>query len=308
MNTLDAVKKRSRWLNEHAKNVYSHGGEDGIVAKVLSMVPKPTGWCVEFGAWDGRHLSNTFNLVANHNYQVILIEADHKKFSELKASYPYSDRAIFINALVGFTPDTNLDSFLRTHPIPQDFDLLSIDIDGNDYHAWEAIQAFRPRFVLIEFNPTIANTVHFVQSRDLAITQGASAAALISLAKRKGYELIAVTPWNLLFTTSELFGLFDIADNSLPAMREDNEVPHVFVGHDGHVFLRDAGACGLHLPWHGLLLPESAVQLLPKRLQKYPERYTNFEKWLYRCWRPRRVRRAVMHCWDVFKRLSRRLV
>ena len=53
LNTLDAVKKRSRWLNEYAKNVYSQSGEDGIVAKVLSMVPNPTGWCVEFGASDG---------------------------------------------------------------------------------------------------------------------------------------------------------------------------------------------------------------------------------------------------------------
>ena len=96
---------------------------------------------------------------------------------ELQASYPHSDRAIFINALVGFTSDANLDCLLREHPIPEDFDLLSIDIDGNDYHVWGAVHAYRPRLVLVEFNPTIANAVHFVQSKDLTITQGSSAAA-----------------------------------------------------------------------------------------------------------------------------------
>jgi hypothetical protein len=308
MDTLNAVKKRSRWLNEYAKNVYSQSGEDGIVAKALSVVPNPTGWCVEFGAWDGRSSSNTFNLVASRNYRVILIEADPKKFSALQASYPHSDRAIFINALVGYTSNTNLDCLLRTHRIPEDFDLLSIDIDGNDYHVWDAVHTFRPRLVLIEYNPTIANAVHFVQSKDPTITQGASAAALINLADRKGYELIAVTSFNMLFTTRELFGLFNIADNSLPAMRDDKDVPHVFVGYDGHVFLRDSrSAAGLHLVWHDLWLPESAVQLLPRRLQKYPDRYTDFDRQLYRFWRPQRIRRAAMFFQRFFKRLSGRL-
>jgi hypothetical protein len=314
MHTLDAVKKRSRWLNEYAKNVYSQSGEDGIVTKALSILPKTTGWCVEFGAWDGQHLSNTFNLVANHNYHAILIEADPKRFSELRSSYPHSDRAIFINALVGFDPDTNLDCLLRAQPVPKDFDLLSIDIDGNDYSVWEAIEAYRPRLVLIEYNPTIANAVHFVQARDYATSQGASAAALISLGKRKGYELIAVTGLNLLFTTREFFDLFNITDNSLAAMRDDSEIPHVFVGFDGHVFLRHSADAGLHIIWHALFLPESAVQLLPKRLQKYPAQYTDFERTVYRYWyrywsffrRPRPVRRAVMRCWDFLSKRAMR--
>lgn len=313
MDTLDALKKRSRWLNKYAKNLYSQCGEDGIVTKALSILPNPTGWCVEFGAWDGQYLSNTFNLVANHNYHTLLIEADPKRFSELQASYPHSDRAIFINALVGFSQDTNLDCLLQAQPIPKDFDLLSIDIDGNDYHVWEAIEVYRPRLVVIEYNPTIANAVHFVQSKNVDISQGASAAALIDLGRRKGYELIAVTSLNLLFTRRELFGLFNITDNSLEAMRDDSEVPHVFVGYDGHVFLRESGDAGLHLWWHHpLFLPESAVQLLPKRLQKYPERYTDFERSVYRYWsffkRPEPVRRAVTHCWSSIRRAMPRLV
>jgi hypothetical protein len=160
-----------------------------------------------------------------------------------------------------------------------------------------------------------------VQPRNFAINQGASAAALIDLAQRKDYELIATTPLNLLFTTKALFGLFNITDNSLPAMRDDSEVPHVFVGYDGHIFLRDSGESGVRI-WNGMLLPESAVQLLPKRLQKYPERYSDFDKSVYLCWklfrksprsekplhcfwsflrRPRLLRRIAIHTWNLIK-------
>jgi hypothetical protein len=118
-----------------------------------------------------------------------------------------------------------------------------------------------------------------------------------------------------------LFGLFNITDNSLPAMRDDNDVPHVFVGYDGHIFLRDSGESGVRI-WNGMLLPENAVQLLPKRLQKYPERYSDFDKSVFRYWslfkknpgsekptrqfwnflrRPRLLRRMAIHTWILLK-------
>lgn len=53
-------------LEEFKKNVYSQNGEDGIINEILNrldMVDANNFWCVEFGAWDGRHFSNTFALV-----------------------------------------------------------------------------------------------------------------------------------------------------------------------------------------------------------------------------------------------------
>jgi hypothetical protein len=96
------------------------------------------------------------------------------------------------------------------------------------------------------------------------------------------YELISATAVNLVFVSSEYYGAFGIADNSLALMRDDSDVPHIFVGYDGHVFLSTANALGfITLQWHRLKLKEADVQVLPKLLQKYPERYTRIEKVLF---------------------------
>jgi hypothetical protein len=103
-------------------------------------------------------------------------------------------------------------TLLRSRPVPADVNLLSIDIDGNDYHVRDAIRRLRPKLVVIEFNPTIANAVRIVQERRrLGVTHGVSAASLIDLGRAKGYELIVAIPCNLIFVDSCYFTLFDVA-------------------------------------------------------------------------------------------------
>ena len=72
-------------LLEFASNTYSQTGEDGVLGKILETLPERDLWCVEFGAWDGRHLSNTCNLIENRGYSAVLIEADAKRFRDLLA-------------------------------------------------------------------------------------------------------------------------------------------------------------------------------------------------------------------------------
>src|SRR5262249_10403906 len=152
-------------------------------------------------------------------------------------------------------------------------DLLSIDIDGNDYHAWAAITSLRPKLVVIEFNPTIANAVRFIQERRNGLAQGASAAALIELAKSKSYELISVALYNLIFVDVRYYALFHIPDNSLAIMCDESWVSQIFEGYDGTVFLSNNGKLGgMRSVWHpDLVLPEHQVQILPQRLRKYPD-------------------------------------
>ena len=240
--SLVELKRTSRWLGEFGANVTSQNGEDGIVAKALSVLPNHDRWCVEFGAWDGRFASNTYDLVDRQNYRAVLIEASGDLYEQLQSSYPHKDRAIMVRAFVGWSSDDGLDHILAQHPIPRDFDFLSIDIDGNDYHVWRAINTFRPKLVLIEFNFTMANGVDFTQPADSRCQQGSSPAALVKLAKEKGYELIAATWSNLLFVDRAYYNLFGIPDNSLEVMRD--ELPnYVSFGYDGTVLLH--GRCAL---------------------------------------------------------------
>jgi hypothetical protein len=280
---LNELQERARWLSRHASNVTSQCGEDGILAKALSLLPERTSWCVEFGAWDGKKYSNTYDLVTSHNYRGVFIEADTVRFRDLEQTHGASGRNVLLNAFVGFSKSDSLDVLLSRCEIPKNFDLLSIDIDGNDYHVWEAMQEYRPKLVIIEFNPTMSNSALFVQEKQNGISQGSSPASLVELGRRKGYELVAAMPFNLLFASSEYYQAFDIPDNSLALMRDDSHVPQIFVGYDGHVFLSDANVLGsIMLPWHQLKLKETDIQMLPKGLQKYPDQYTPTENFLYR--------------------------
>jgi hypothetical protein len=297
---LKQLQEQSRWLSQHASNVTSQCGEDGLIAKALSLLPQRTSWCVECGAWDGKLFSNTYDLITSRNYRGVLIEADPSRFSDLERRHGASGRNVLLNAFVGFSSSDSLDMLLARCEIPKQFDLLSIDIDGNDYYVWEAVQEYRPQLVIIEYNPTLSNSTLFVQKKEPRRRQGASPASLVELARRKGYELIATTELNLLFVASDHYAAFGIADNSLTLMRDDSNIPHIFVGYDGHVFLSQSNVLGaIAVPWHGLELKENDVQLIPERLQKYPDEYTRADKYLFR-WkfgfkRPKQVLRRLLH-------------
>ena len=259
------TNKQNIWLNEFGRNVTSQYGEDGIIEKILEVIGENDKWCVEFGSWDGRKCSNTYNLISVKEYSAVLIESNPKRFKDLVKTFEGNEKVILINAFVGFEKDDGLDAILKTIKIPINFDFLSIDIDGNDYHVWEAIHDYKPKVVVIEFNPTIPKTVEFIQPRDLHVTQGSSLLSIDKLAKSKGYELVSTTKTNAFFVDSKYFNLFGIRDNSVGTMMTDESlITHIFCGYDGTVFIRGFGV----MPWQTITYKESRVQQLPKWARK----------------------------------------
>jgi hypothetical protein len=276
------------WLLEHRKDVHSQTGEDGIIEAILFALGDRDNWCVEFGAWDGRHLSNSRYLIENAGYRAVLVEADPERYRALRNAYGANEGVIAINAVVGFNPNNGLDTILARTPIPKDYDFCSIDIDGNDYHAWKAITTYRPKLVCIEFNPTIPTDCPFVQPADPKLTQGSGLMALVELGKSKGYELASVLQFNAFFVRDDLFPRLEINDNSPHTLRTDLScITYLFHGYDGTMFLH--GNRGL--VWHGIPIEESRIQVIPKFLRKYPGNYTPLELRLlalYRRWVSRR--------------------
>lgn len=261
----------------HAKNNYSQCGEDGVIEKILDCLPNKDNWCVEFGAWDGIYMSNTFSLIKNKSYKSVLIEADTEKFQVLKRNLDGFD-SILINEFVTFSGDNTLDRLLSKTPIPQNFDYLSIDIDGNDYYILESLAAYKPKIICIEFNPTIPNEVHYVQPKDFKLKRGASARAIYALAKSKGYSLAAVTRCNLLLVDNVYLESLEISDIDLAEYRDDSaDKVFAFVGYDGRVCLSQP----LKLLWHDLKIHEEEVQVLPKMIRKFRSDYNFLERMLY---------------------------
>ena len=270
---------KSTWLSEYKRDVYSQSGEDGIIEKILELLPEKDKWCVEFGAWDGISLSNTRNLIESKGYAAVLIEGDKSKFRKLQNNLPAKGNVIARNQYVGFTREDGLDRILSDVAIPGDFDLLVIDIDGNDYHCWKAVEKYRPKVVVIEFNPTIPPPVRFVQRAALSVNQGASLSSLVELAKDKGYELVSVLACNAFFVKQEYFPRFEIESNDLDTMWTNREcVTYLFSGYDGTIFLR--GDC--RHPWHdGLPMKESRMQNIPRFFRGYPPTFTKTRRFLY---------------------------
>lgn len=270
---------RSDWLLDHKRDVYSGTGEDGVIERVLQALPSRDRWCVEFGAWDGVFESNTRNLIANDGYSAVLIEAVPARYEDLLRNNQDDSRVIPVRAMVGWGETDSLDALLADTPVPTGFDFLSIDIDGNDYHAWEAVSRYRPKLVCIEYNPTIPTGVRFVQRRDHAVSQGSSLSSLNDLATKKGYELVATSAVNAFFVEAGYFELFEIEDNRPEALRRTHDrITYLFTGYDGSIHL----AGYRKVPWHDLEMSEASMQQLPSWLRKYPRQYNGLERLLFR--------------------------
>lgn len=186
---------------------HSQSGEDQIIESLINQLSITNGWFVEFGAKDGKTLSNTAHLMEDFGWSGVYIEANQLEADALKKSISTNPNIYPIQAMV---TSENINEILATTPLPQDFDLLSIDIDGNDYWVWQAIN-YTPKIVCIEYNCNFHPTESMALKYDPLHTwiqdknYGASALALTRLGKRKGYRLVSYTfQLNLFFVREDL--------------------------------------------------------------------------------------------------------
>jgi hypothetical protein len=260
------LKKESVYLTGFASNVTSQGGEDGIIAAIFSIIGARSRYCVEFGAWDGKLFSNTWALLNQGGWGGLLIEGSPERFVDLQRTYAGNQRVALVNRYVDFE-NNSLDVILRQHGAPADLDLISIDIDGADYHIWDSLKEFRPRLVVIEFNDTIPNDVIFIQDKAMGVRQGNSLAALVDLGRSKRYELVATTAGNAFFVAAEDYPKLNIADNDIDSMHAPEVLEsRLFQLYDGTLVL--AGC--QHLVWHSIPIDPERIQVLPPDQRRFP--------------------------------------
>ena len=254
-------------LMEYQKNVTSQRGEDGVIEKIFEVIGTKNKVCVDVGAGDGDRTSNTWNLLNFCGWSGVLFEPKESAFKSLKNRYLHRAEVKVRTNKIGFRADDRLDMVL-SRTIPIDFDFLSIDIDGCDYHVWDAMELVIPRVMCIEHNPTVPIDVEFVQPKNMSVNQGSSLKSLCILGKRKGYELVAATEPNAIFVRKEDFHLFDIADNSPEAMNpvDEKEKTRLFQGYDGTLFIVGND----RLVWKNKTITHEDIQVLPPNGRRYP--------------------------------------
>ncbi|WP_276133807.1 FkbM family methyltransferase [Polluticoccus soli] len=222
-------------LSGYKRDITSQNGEDGIIAEIFSRISPTNKICIEFGAWDGKHLSNVWNLWHNEGWGAVLIEADSSKHVALKESTKAFPGVHTMNRFVEASGENALDSLLQSKDVPVNVDLLSIDIDGNDYYVFESLKKYKPRLIIVEYNPTVPPYYDVVQGNNEYF--GASASALLKLAHKKGYKLAAITDTNLFLVVAEEFDKLGIPEVDLIAEFPQRCLVYVMTTYDGQAML-----------------------------------------------------------------------
>ena len=191
--------------------VHSQYDEDGIIAEIFRRIGTTNRVFVEFGCGNGTQNCTGFLLM--QDWRGLWIDGDPKAPFFIKHIWkPQLARAqlVFVQAFI--TVDT-IDDVIRSAGFSGDVDLLVVDIDGNDYHVLEKINAIAPRVICAEYNSNYPPSVVWAMERDdsyawdmLDYQIGASLKALEQLLARRGYALVGcgIAGVNAFFVRQDL--------------------------------------------------------------------------------------------------------
>jgi hypothetical protein len=183
-------------LVQHEFSVFSQWGEDGIIAWLVRTVGVERKVFVEFGVEDYSE-ANTRFLAEHDNWTGLVLDASRDNIDRLRSSEVCWRQNL--RAIAALITRNNINSLLSENGISGDIGLLSIDIDGNDYWVWQAIDAVNPQIVVIEYNhrfgPELAVTIPYDENfrrggQRPIIYFGASLRALVLLGSNKGYAFV----------------------------------------------------------------------------------------------------------------------
>lgn len=181
-------------LNRFEHKGFSQSGEDGILAEIFRRIGVGSKFFVECAPGDGLE-SNTALLLAT-GWKGVWVEGSAKHARTIARAFAGKIRDRQLSFLHRFVTAENIDSILAEASVPADLDLLSVDIDRNDYWAWRGIQRYRPRVVAIEYNAIFPPGCHWIVEYaagavwDGTNNSGASLSALEDLGATKGYKLV----------------------------------------------------------------------------------------------------------------------
>ncbi len=177
--------------------VFSQWGEDGIIQYLLGKVAIAEPRFVELGVEDYSECNTRF-LLCHDNWSGLIVDGGrrHLRFVRRRGLDWRHD----LHAVQAWITRENVDAVLRQAGFAGELGLLSIDLDGNDYWVLEAVSAVSPRILVVEYNSTFgpdhAVTVPYQPGFERrrahwsCLYYGASLAALVHLASRKGYAFV----------------------------------------------------------------------------------------------------------------------
>lgn len=196
-------------LRIFAEQFYSQNGEEGIILEIFRRIGVTNRIFVEFGVESGVEC-NTRYLAESLDWSGVYFEPSADSYEKLQQLWQENPKIQTRKAAI---TSSNFESELESAEVPKEFDLLSIDIDSNDYWVWKSLNNWSPRVVIIEYNPFHDPPKKWVMKEDPdfvwnATTYfGASFTSLYLLGHSKGYQLVGTDPMgvNMFFIRNDTF-------------------------------------------------------------------------------------------------------
>ena len=201
---------------ETGYRIFSQFDEDGVILFLLAVAGTGTGRFVDIGAGDGVIASNTANLALNLGFHGLFVDAREGEIDRGRrfyAEHPDTRERppVFVRE---FVTRESVNDIVRGAGFEGEIDVLSIDIDGNDYWIFEALECVQPRLACIETH-TELGLEDFVAPYDPKFDGhrappgtriGASPVATTLLAERLGYRLVGANLYgfNTLYLRADL--------------------------------------------------------------------------------------------------------
>ncbi len=189
--------KKIKNLSEVEFKVFSQFGDDGIIQYLINNLQLNNFKFVEFGV-ENYNESNTRFLLENNNWKGMVIDGSEENIEYIKKSSNFWRHDL--TAICEFVTADNIKSIISNANFSENLDLLHIDLDGNDYWVWQALNCTYPVIAIIEYNSLFgaerAITVPYrpdferFKAHYSGLYAGSSLAALCDLAQHKGYCFI----------------------------------------------------------------------------------------------------------------------
>lgn len=214
-------------LLRHGFKVYSQHDEDGIIQEIFRRIGTSVRTFVEFGVESGVEC-NTVKLLVE-GWRGLWIEANAQACNGIKANFEAFLKEKRLTLTQSLVTAENINGLIEKAGFEGEIDILSIDIDFNDYWVWKAIETVSPRVVAIEYNaglrPPMSLTVPYQPNRagDGTNFFGASLEALVRLGRQKNYRVVGcnISGSNAFFVREDL-----CADHFIePATAEEHYEP-----------------------------------------------------------------------------------
>ena len=172
--------------------LHSQNSEDGILLALFQRIGVASRRFVELGS--GSSGGNAAMFATEFGWTGLMVEGDPGKAAMAGRRFPH------VQAISAWITPESVNGLLTEHGLTGEVDLLSVDVDGNDYWVWQALTACNARVVVLEYNSmfgseravTIPYDPNFNRREHRFCYFGASLAGLTKLSEHKGYRLVAV--------------------------------------------------------------------------------------------------------------------